>query len=888
MRNPARSFWLLCISAGLVLVGCKSLPEKIDQLTQAGEFGEARALLEEKGAGTIVGAEVSHEKEEGAEALSARRIFMERVEATHGGRARAALDAGNSRSGLRLAEEAFDLCPWSSNLRALREQARANCAKLDQILTEHAKLPAEDVEQSRSFVRRWRSLLPLAGDDVAVRQALRARSELVSAHEAALFLAAGMRDDQAAASRSIAALGELDVPPILLKSVREGASIILALPSASKAEKASAVFTSLEQADDARCSLGSDKIVAGFADAFAKISIEWSRREVAGYVDKFAATDGAFVEGMERIRQERSLFAESLAPHLARAHALRATRLAPMGPAASAALAHRLRALELGWSEPSEELRRLAEATLAKRANRRYTVSITSDGAADVEVLGQIFLATTIGLRVSSQDDVIWVPVAPEQGNVDAVVHLSFAQRLVPSSRDLTPVNSQHFSHMQTVPNPRKAALKAQLAGAEVAVNIAQGSYRSAVSSFNIYPNQYSLNSANYAENNYRAAVNNYNSLVSIYNSTPSTMEQPVYLPYTYFQGTMRCGYRVEGRMTAGGRDVRFGSDKFDTHFVRINTKYSDTNPSSRSDVYYPRVDIGDRLMGHLVAVSLEIAQSIKGVPMLPEDSFLDDLSPGELACVAFVLHPLQEPSASALGVPQWAASTIDKARFKTGRAEPPALAVAGFDLSPHLTGSLEDKLPVLRELTCKIECRTPFQASHGSGSLISGDGLVLTAAHVVQGSSNRILIEHGPHAGGYDAEVLFVDDRADVAILRAKNLRPARWFPVRLEGEVASGSSVLAIGYPAVADKSGGDVQTVTAGIVSSVRPDGSLIADLTVASGNSGGPIIDAKTGEIIGVVSAVISPGVDKNFASSGFWCRGFAAPNLRKSLGLQPAK
>lgn len=890
MRPTWHRLILLCLLANLALIGCKSVPEKIDQLMLAGEFGEARALLEEKGAGAIIDPEISKDKEGAAEALSARRAFMERVESEHGGRARAALDAGNSRGGLRLVDEALDLCPWSSNLQSLRNTARGNCGKLDQILAEHAKLPPQDTEQARAFVRRWRGMLPLANDDLGVRQALRQRSEVVSIYEAGVFLAAGMRGDQDAALKSITALDELDIPPALLKSVKEGASLILGLPTANKADRANTVFSSLEQADDARRLLGTEKVVASFADAFAKLSIEWSRREVAGYVSKFAANDGAFVESMERIRQERELFSESLTPHLARAHILRATKLAPMGQAAAAAHAHQLRAQELGLTDGGEEIRRIANATLSRLAARRYSVTLTSEQGADVKLLDQLFIATAIGMRISSEEDVTWVCVPAETRNVDAVIHLTGASKYVPSMSDLSPVSSRYFSHMQSVVNPRKQAIAAQISGAKIALSFAESNYNSAVSFHNIYRTQYTLNSANYAKNNYINSLNNHNSLVSLYNSTPDTIQQPVYMPYVFRQGTMRCGYQVSGKMIVGETEVPFVQNRVDSHFVRIDTNSADVDSYNRRDQYFPDIDIGDLLLSHLITVTLGIAASLESAPLISKDSFLDDLSPGERACVAYILHPLKNPSIERLGVPHWAARTISVARFKRARQEPPALALQSFDLSGQMVGELQDKLPLLRELTCKIECKNGLNDSSGSGAIISGDGLILTAAHVVQGATLKVILGFGPHAGTYDAEIVFVDDRADVAVLRAKGLTTARWLPVRLKADIPSGSPVVALGYPYVANDLDLDSQTVTAGIISTVKDDGTLIADLTVASGNSGGPIIDSKTGEIVGVVTQVISVGFDRttNSASSGFWCKGFASNRLGTALGLVPAK
>lgn len=887
MRRPA----LLVALAALMVTGCKTLPEKIESLTLVGEYNEARQLLEEEGVGTHVGFEVSPDQEDGAEALKARNLFKEKVEGLHGERARSYLVSGASRTAARLAAEALELCPWSSEIRELRAKADSQCARLDGLLAKEKALAAEAVEPSRAFVLEAKPALAIATDDLAFRTAVRRRSEVVARHEADLFLAAVKAGQVAAAKAHLSRFAELDVPERELTNVRAAALFLLDLPTATKAKEANAAITALESIDDAVLAIGQEKVARGFRDALAALSLEWAGREMEGFVVRFAASDGAFVSSLERMLGRRSRFREAISPHIARAHVLRAEKLSRMGSAAAAALAHLGRADELSPSPGNAAIREVALATLGKLPPRQYTVTVASGAGTSPSLVPQLFLFSTIALRLASHEDVEWGYTSPDDKAASLVVRLDSAERRVPSSSDLSPVSSRHFSHMQTVPNPAKAALKAQLSGAEFQVNMAESNYRSAVNSFNIYPTQYSLNAANYAENAYRMAINNFNALVNVYNITPDTIEQPVYLPYFYMEGVMRCGVTVSGSVVAGGVSRDFRSHHMDVHNVRIGTKTNDTNPGARFDREYPYPSVGDRMMRHLIAFGEDVVRQVAGVPLLPTDDFLDDLDKEERACAAYVMHPVRDLAPSRLDVPSWAASSLPAQRFRPGRREPPRVTLERFDLAPALAGGLQDKLPVLRELTCKIECETPLQSSSGSGALISADGLVLTAAHVIQGSRSKVVLAHGPHAGTYETELVFVDGRSDVAVLRAKGLRPARWFPVRLEGAIAQGSEVVALGYPYVANSEGSQaesVQTVTTGIVSSVSEEGELVADLTVASGNSGGPIVDPASGEIVGVVSAVISPGIDKSkgYASSGFWCRGFAANRLGKSLGLVP--
>jgi S1-C subfamily serine protease len=95
-----------------------------------------------------------------------------------------------------------------------------------------------------------------------------------------------------------------------------------------------------------------------------------------------------------------------------------------------------------------------------------------------------------------------------------------------------------------------------------------------------------------------------------------------------------------------------------------------------------------------------------------------------------------------------------------------------------------------------------------------------------------------------------------------------------------------MAIGYPGRPSSGDATQDFVTKGIISASNSStGWLVADLTVASGTSGGPLSSTKTGEIVGVVSQVISASIKKDYAASGYWCKAFPAARLTEALGLK---
>ena len=129
-------------------------------------------------------------------------------------------------------------------------------------------------------------------------------------------------------------------------------------------------------------------------------------------------------------------------------------------------------------------------------------------------------------------------------------------------------------------------------------------------------------------------------------------------------------------------------------------------------------------------------------------------------------------------------------------------------------------------------------------------DGLVITNNHVVPGSHATLVTASGDTATG---DVVARDASADLVALRPSAPMPAR-LPVRLE-PLHIGELVYAIGNP------WGERGVLTAGVVlaagSGRRPDGAFTpvrADLRLAPGNSGGPMVDAR-GRIIGINSMII---------------------------------
>jgi serine protease Do len=145
-----------------------------------------------------------------------------------------------------------------------------------------------------------------------------------------------------------------------------------------------------------------------------------------------------------------------------------------------------------------------------------------------------------------------------------------------------------------------------------------------------------------------------------------------------------------------------------------------------------------------------------------------------------------------------------------------------------------------------------------GSGVLISNDGKVLTAAHVVQ-TADAALVEF-PDGQGIIARVIGSDVRSDVALLQLQH-PPKGIVPAALgdSDKVEVGDQIFVVGAPYGID------QTLTAGHVSGRRRQNKegetetsiefLQTDAAINSGNSGSPMFDMN-GQVVGIVSTIMS--------------------------------
>lgn len=149
-----------------------------------------------------------------------------------------------------------------------------------------------------------------------------------------------------------------------------------------------------------------------------------------------------------------------------------------------------------------------------------------------------------------------------------------------------------------------------------------------------------------------------------------------------------------------------------------------------------------------------------------------------------------------------------------------------------------------------------PNEFAWGSGFVVEG-GYIVTNRHVVEGART---ITVGWEDSVADAEVavelVAFSKRQDLALLKLPS-REHRCLHVAKD-DVALGQKVTVVGFPVVGDIKGHPDLSANTGAISSPSRTlgeytGLIETDAVVTPGNSGGPMVDSATGEVVGVVVA-----------------------------------
>jgi len=199
-------------------------------------------------------------------------------------------------------------------------------------------------------------------------------------------------------------------------------------------------------------------------------------------------------------------------------------------------------------------------------------------------------------------------------------------------------------------------------------------------------------------------------------------------------------------------------------------------------------------------------------------------------------------------------------------KASPSVVILHTFERVPKINPATKERMTSIEGL--------------GSGVVISKEGLILTAAHVVQVSDSvHVEFKSGEKILG---KVVASEPTADVALIKLEKLpKDMKVATIGDSNKIMVGENVFVIGAPY------GIGHSITAGYISGRRkpPEKSMFSDVeffqtdaAVNVGNSGGPMFNMN-GEVIGIVSHILSQ-------SGGFEGMGFAVTsNSAKQLLLE---
>ena len=156
--------------------------------------------------------------------------------------------------------------------------------------------------------------------------------------------------------------------------------------------------------------------------------------------------------------------------------------------------------------------------------------------------------------------------------------------------------------------------------------------------------------------------------------------------------------------------------------------------------------------------------------------------------------------------------------------------------------------------------------AGRGTGwfyKIDGNDAYVITNHHVIDSAikdpdSVRLMVATGIDMWDYDAEIIGVDEIADIAVLKIQKKDNEEWETLEIEDhdEIGVGDSVAIVGHGMGMSFSATQGSVVYKDRYGSRPYNLMLQVDAVINQGNSGGPIINMD-GKVVGVAQSILSP-------------------------------
>lgn len=228
----------------------------------------------------------------------------------------------------------------------------------------------------------------------------------------------------------------------------------------------------------------------------------------------------------------------------------------------------------------------------------------------------------------------------------------------------------------------------------------------------------------------------------------------------------------------------------------------------------------------------------------------------------------------SAIALTLWAATGIQPLQ-----AREPARTMADLVKLESKVESVSEKV-----LPATVALLSNNTGSSGSGVITRADGLILTAAHVVQGADELLVVF--PDGKQVKGKVLGANYSKDIAMVKISEPGPWPYVEMGASKPLEAGDWVIALGHSAGFDPN--RTPPVRFGRVISKGPGNFLTSDCTLIGGDSGGPLFDLD-GKIVGIHSSIGKSVSNNNHAGiDGFrddWERMYAGESWGE-LSMNP--
>lgn len=188
------------------------------------------------------------------------------------------------------------------------------------------------------------------------------------------------------------------------------------------------------------------------------------------------------------------------------------------------------------------------------------------------------------------------------------------------------------------------------------------------------------------------------------------------------------------------------------------------------------------------------------------------------------------------------------------------------------------------RTLPATVALLSDRTGASGSGVVVSAEGLILTAAHVIQGAESMLVVF--PDGKQVQGDVLGANYSKDIAMVRIREEGEWPFTTLGNSQQLGAGDWVVALGHSAGYDPA--RTPPVRFGRVISKGPGYFITTDCTLIGGDSGGPLFDLD-GKLIAIHSSIGRSLTNNNHAGiDGFredWDR-IIAGETWGSLSLNP--